>query len=110
MSVVIITLSYVTLLFYGTFEFVVSKLEKFSISVKVLDDLSFSMVYTVHLSSCYNFFIYLVFNDIYRENFKAMLWKYCCSCCVFGGDTRQGNHVVPVQGEGVAAVIEMDNC
>jgi len=39
---------------------------------------SFVMLY---LSLVYNFFIYLIFNGIYRENIKAIIENCCWACC-----------------------------
>jgi hypothetical protein len=47
---------------------------------KQLQDLLFSAIFSLRLSSCLNFFIYLAFNDIYRNNFKTMISKCLCIC------------------------------
>jgi len=44
----------------------------------VVENLTFFAIFLAHLSYTYNFFIYLIFNDIYRENFKSMISKLCC--------------------------------
>ena len=44
-------------------------------------DLVFSAVFMSRITFAYNFFIYVIFNDIYRENVKAILTKLCCKFC-----------------------------
>lgn len=39
----------------------------------------YSVLLVAHLSFDYNFFICLIFSNIYRQNFKALM-KYCCKC------------------------------
>ena len=106
MSVAIVTLLCGTLLFYVV------------LNVRaLLGHLDFSLGYSafvtlffVYLNYCYNFFIYLIFNDIYRENFKSLFCR-CCSRCSRNtlADLRERNRVLPVEGaeKGVATVIQI---
>ena len=79
MSAVVITLVFLSWLPYMVFVLlhffgnlgILSPIEK--------NDLLFSGMFIAHSSCCYNFFIYLVFTEVYRQNFRNWFSK-CCSC------------------------------
>ena len=68
MAVVIVALSSLSLGSLAILGTLVNedKLSKY-LSPSILMDFVFSVLFVTHMSYCYNFFIYLIFNDIYRE-------------------------------------------
>jgi hypothetical protein len=79
MSVVIIGLLFFSWIFHDIFRF----LFLFGNLLKnwtYFTDLASAVAFVLHLSVTYNFFIYLAFNDIYRNNFKTMIFKCLCIC------------------------------
>jgi len=77
MSAVIVSSLYLTWVFHGTF---VILLYNGRISSKIVDGIEYAVAFITSMSFTYNFFIYLIFIDIYRENFKTMISKLCCTC------------------------------
>lgn len=61
-------LVYVILLFQGVFPIVLSTSFR---------NFVFSCFFIIYFGSMFNFFIYIIFNDIYRQNLKTMICKYC---------------------------------
>ena len=76
MSVTIVALLYFSILFGATVLVLHSVAH-----VAVDSDLVFSAVFIARIQFAYNFFIYVIFNDIYRENVKIILTKLCCRFC-----------------------------
>ncbi|XP_020893435.1 neuropeptide SIFamide receptor-like [Exaiptasia diaphana] len=54
-----------------------------SLSSGDVEDLMFAVVYLKHTSVAYNFFVYLRFNEVYRENFRKLMSRCFCSCFHF---------------------------
>jgi hypothetical protein len=81
MSVAIVSLLFFSWLFYDivVFLFSLENIQQFSDSTVSLD-VSFIAHFFLDLSVTYNFFIFLIYNDIYRQNFKIMIFKCLCTC------------------------------
>ncbi|KAK3741394.1 hypothetical protein QZH41_006207 [Actinostola sp. cb2023] len=91
MAVVIVALSSLSLGCLAIFAILANE-NVLKNSKSVYYDLGFSFIFIFRFNVCYNFFIYLIFNDIYRENFKTMISKCrCCTCSVNinNGETDQ---------------------
>lgn len=90
MSVAIVVLLYQS---YGL-HFIISVLfsqgKLNNLSPSSLDDLMSATFFMLHASLAYNFFIYLKFNNIYRENVKILLAK-CCLRRRFAGSKKDGS-------------------
>lgn len=79
MSAAVVSLLYVTYALHGTVVLLiyndVFKDVMAHTKMSVLLDFRYTMVYIIDLSFCYNFFVYLIFNRIYRDNFKKVFGK-----------------------------------
>ena len=80
MSVSIVVFLYVVQI--GWFIFSILHLEGMlkHLSPSVFLDLQNAFYFLLFTSLVYNFFIYLLFNEMYRENIKGIVLK-CCFCC-----------------------------
>ena len=56
--------------------------------VKDIGKLVFASRFLAHMTFAYNFFIYVIFNDIYRENVKTLLSKWLCLSCRYVNRVR----------------------
>ncbi|KXJ26140.1 hypothetical protein AC249_AIPGENE15844 [Exaiptasia diaphana] len=63
---------------YHVFQLPTSKGKLNHLSPKSSHSLSEASSFILYLSLVCNFFIYVIFNDIYRVNIKALLQKCCC--------------------------------
>ena len=63
------------------------------LSVSQLRILANASYFILCFSLVYNFFVYLIFNDSYRENLKTLIPKCCCRC---NANRRQE---IPAEGE-----------
>jgi hypothetical protein len=79
MSVVIVGLFFLSWVWFDIYIFllVLKKLDHLSNST--IHELRFTAMFIAQTSCTYNFFIYLIFNNIYRQNFKPMILKCLCS-------------------------------
>lgn len=73
MSVVVVSLLYFSWSFLAIFT--ILSIEKYltNMSTSVKKNIQFTARFIAYLSYAYNFFIYLFFNRIYRQNFKSMM-------------------------------------
>lgn len=83
MSVTIVSFLFFSRLSFDLYYFLEISGQLKSLSYFIISDINFAASYILHLSFAYNFFVYLAFNDSYRENFSAILSKCCCSCLAF---------------------------
>ncbi|XP_020903030.1 substance-K receptor-like [Exaiptasia diaphana] len=77
-SVTIVVLLYLCRGFYFTFVMLNAQRKLNHLSDSSYKNLTYAAFFIVYFSLVYNFFIYLIFNDIYRENVKALIPKCCC--------------------------------
>jgi hypothetical protein len=84
LSVVIISLLFLSWLFLDIVLFLglLGKLD--TLPITTFNDLLFIVKFIAYSSCAYNFFIYLIFQDIYRENFKGLISKCVCCRCLKG--------------------------
>jgi len=73
-----ITMNILLYFSWGFFCIVILLRVEKQISANVLDYLEFWCRFFACLSFTNNFFIYLIFNDIYRDNFNSMISELCC--------------------------------
>jgi len=99
MSVVIITSLYLSWVLFVIIRFLKLEGKLNSLAISVFVNLDFTASFMAHMSFTYNFFIYLIFNDIYRDNFKAMISKCCCMLTGSGNRVRDVNVVGTVSQE-----------
>ncbi|XP_028519242.1 neuromedin-K receptor-like [Exaiptasia diaphana] len=77
MSITIVSLQFLSWAYFSVI--VILSWEGIMIKSRILSDIVyFSGNFIVDMSYSYNFFIYLVFNGIYRENFKRIISKCIC--------------------------------
>ncbi|XP_020904080.1 substance-P receptor [Exaiptasia diaphana] len=77
-GVAIVVLLYLCHGFWMTFIMLLSEGKLNHLSPKSSHSLSEASSFILYLSLVCNFFIYVIFNDIYRVNIKALLQKCCC--------------------------------
>jgi hypothetical protein len=78
MSSVVVSLFFFTWLLFSVFMFLLVNGKLDSLSQASMNDLRFAVIFIAESSCAYNFFIYLVFTQAYRQNFKDIFSKCAC--------------------------------
>ena len=82
MSVTIVGMLYLSFGFWLTIQFLFSTERLHNMSPLARFNLNYTSFVMLYMSLVYNFFIYLIFNNIYRENVKAIIAKCGCTFCL----------------------------
>lgn len=92
MSITIVLLLYVSFGFRFAFVFVRGTGKLSHLSKLEIANLNHVSIFMLCMSVVYNFFIYLIFNNVYRENVKAIVAKCLSGCrCKFSSSNNNTN-------------------
>lgn len=90
LSVVIVTSSYISWIFYAVVVVLAVTGKLHNLPNEIATNLVYVANFMIQLFFTYNFFVYLIFNRVYRKNFEALVTRFFSHCFSY---TKQENNV-----------------